>query len=357
MVLLPNQFNASRLQLAFDRVKENVQKGKLHCGVLAVANSRETVRCEAFTRADGDQVKIDSVFLLASITKPIVATAIMQLVERGLLVLGVPLAHYIPEFAQPGKLPVSAWNLLTHTSGMEQEGWFTALVEAQVPPSAHVRAACRSSLRFPPGTRYEYCTLSFYVLGELITRLSGMPYPEYLHKRIFEALGMKDTSFDPGPTRQDRAAPVHGDIHGGESLGYFKTTLDPGSGLWSTAADLIAFGQTYLNRGIRGDHRLLSPLTIGWMTRNHVSGLTQLIEGRPQPAYYGLGWGKTTLYNMLPGSPRVYDHGGATGTLLWIDPDYDLIYVFLTNEWGMDWNTNPIQHSALQAVYGALESS
>jgi CubicO group peptidase (beta-lactamase class C family) len=165
---------------------------------------------------------------------------------------------------------------------------------------------------------------------------------------------MQDTSFDPGPSKQDRAVPVHGDIHTGESLDYFKTTLNPGGGLWSTAADLIAFGQMYLNRGVRGDFRLLSPVTIDWMTRNHVPGLTQLIEGRPQPAYYGLGWGKTTLFNMMPGSAHVHEHGGATGTLLWIDPDYDLIHVFLTNHWAMEWH---IQQAALQAVYAALERS
>jgi CubicO group peptidase (beta-lactamase class C family) len=203
-------------------------------------------------------------------------------------------------------------------------------------------------LRFPPGTRYEYCTLSFYILGELITRLSGMPYPDYLRAHVFEPLGMKDTSFDPGPSTKDRAAPVHGDIE----PDYFKTTLNPGGGLWSTAADLIAFGQAYLNREVRGTFRLLSPVTIDWMTRDQIPGLTQLIEGRPQPAHYGLGWGKTSLYNTAPGSTRVHEHGGATGTLLWIDPDYDLIYVFLTNRWGMEWH---IQHAALQAVYSALE--
>src|SRR4030067_607214 len=74
---------------------------------------------------------------------------------------------------------------------------------------------------FTPGTRYEYCTLSFYILGELITRLSGMPYPEYLRKHIFEPLGMQDTSFDPGVSKPDRAVPIPGDTE----TDYFKTTL------------------------------------------------------------------------------------------------------------------------------------
>jgi CubicO group peptidase (beta-lactamase class C family) len=344
------KLNAKRLQTAFDRVNESVQKGELHCGVLAVANRHETIRCEAFTRPDGDQVKQDSIFLLASISKPITATAVMQLVERGLLVLHAPLTRYLPEFAQPLKLPVTTWNLLTHTSGMEEGAWDAALNEAQAPQSAWFPAACKSGLHFVPGTRYEYCTLTFHVLGELLARLGGMPYPEYLYKNVFEPLGMTDTSFDPGPAKQDREVRVYGDI--GTSIAHFKSRQNPGGGLWSTAADLIAFGQAYLNGGKLGDFHLLSPATIEWMTHDHVAGLIKIREGQPQPAHYGLGWGKSTLDNTLPGSARVFEHGGATGTLLWIDPDYDLLYVFLTNHWGMETH---IQHAALQAVYRAFE--
>lgn len=154
--------NSQKLQVAFDRVRESVQKGEIPCAVLAVANSTETIRCEVFTRPDGDQIKQDSIFLLASITKPMVATAVMQLVEQGLLNLGTSLTRYIPEFAQPGKLPVTAWNLLTHTSGMEENAWMAALYSTQAPQSAYLMGACQSNLHFVPGTRYEYCSLSFF---------------------------------------------------------------------------------------------------------------------------------------------------------------------------------------------------
>jgi CubicO group peptidase (beta-lactamase class C family) len=353
LMSLPSQLNPARLQVALDRVGESVQKGEIPCAVFGVANSHETICCEVFTRSGGDQVSQDSIFLLASITKPMVATAVMQLVERGLLNLAAPITRYIPEFAQPGKLPVTTWNLLTHTSGMEENAWMMALHVAKAPQSAYLMAACQSNLHFVPGTRYEYCSLSFFVLAELITRLSGLPYPEYLQKHVFAPLSMVDTSFDPGSTKQDREAPVHNLMTDVET---FKKGQHPGGGLWSTWADVVAFGQAYLKAGKPNSKpdtfRVLSPATIELMTRDHISGLSQMIEGRPQPAHYGLGWGKYSVSNMIPGSVRAFEHGGATGTMLWVDPDYDLVYLLLTNHWAVEWH---IQHTALQAVYAAYE--
>ena len=97
-----------------------MQAAEVPCGVLAVANGREMVRCAAFSRPGGDQVTTDHIFLLAWITKPMVATAIMQLVEDGLLFLNDPVTHYIPEFERPGKAPVSVWHLLTIRRGWKR---------------------------------------------------------------------------------------------------------------------------------------------------------------------------------------------------------------------------------------------
>lgn len=191
------------------------------------------------------------------------------------------------------------------------------------------------------------------MLAELITRLSGVSYPEYLQMCVFGPLGMTDTAFDPGPSKQGREAPVHNLFVNVET---FKKGLHPGGGLWSTCADVVAFGQAYLNQGKlsqTGSTRILSPVTIELMTRDHVNGLVQINEGRPTPAHYGLGWGKAVLGNTLMGSARSFEHGGATGTLLWVDPDYDLVYVLLTNHWGIEGH---IQHTALQAVYAAFEA-
>lgn len=348
------RFHEGRLQVAFDRVSQAVERGEVPAAVLAVATGRSVVRCQAFSRPGGDQVRVDTIFALASISKPITATAVMQLVEDGLLVLSDPLTRYIPEFAQAGKPTVTAWHLLTHSSGMEEVGWWEALGMARAPAQAYLQAACRSVLHFVPGTRYEYNTLSFFLLAELVTRLSGVPFPEYLARRVLHPLGMVDTSFDPGPDNP-RAAPVRSldpdPHHAEQAIRTFFLLGAPGGGLWSTAADLVAFGQAYLNGGRRGDFQLLAPATIELMTREHTMGLFELVEGQLRPAHYGLGWGKGSLSGHLPGSPRVFEHSGATGTLLWIDPDWDLVCVFLTNLFGCP---DHVRKSALQAVYSAL---
>lgn len=348
------KMDARRLQVACDVVREHVEKKEIPAGVLAVANRHETLRCEAFSRSEGDQVCPDSLFMIASITKPIVATAVMRLVEAGRLVLSEPVSRYIPEFAQPDKAPVTAWNLLTHTSDMEETAWRDALTVSRSPASFYLQAMYRSTLHSEPGTRFRYNSLAFYVLAEMISRLSGVAYPEYLRKHIFEPLGMIDTAFDPGPERKERAAPVHGMDE--DFVRYFQTLCMPGGGLWSSAADLIRFGQAYLNGGLHGDYHLLAPATIELMTHDHTGryGFMEVVEGRSLPVHRGLGWDKSSASGYQPGSVHGFGHNGATGGRLWVDPEYDLVFVFLMNDWNSKNHMNYTAKCALQAVYGAL---
>ncbi len=349
----PPRLDPDRLGRAVAVVRESVQRGEAPAAVLAVANSRETVCCEAFTRPGGDIVAADTIFLLASISKPILATAVLQLAEEGQLVLSEPVARYIPELATPATSSVTAWHLLTHTSGIAEVTW-PETVRQRPAVAVGLDPARRMPLRFVPGARFAYSTLSFYLLAELITRLGGQPYPEYLRERIFAPLAMADTSFDPRAAGA-RVAPVHGiDPDGAlgdeEAVRYFISLAMPGAGLWSTAADLVAFGQAMLNDGQRGDGRLLSPPFMELMTRDHTGSIATTTKDEPS-THYGLGWYKRSLEGWLPGSPRVFEHGGATGCRLWIDPDWDLVYVYLTNGFNLD---SHAQVAALQAVYGAF---
>jgi CubicO group peptidase (beta-lactamase class C family) len=340
--------NSSRLQLAFDRAKISVQNKELPSALVAVANDHEIIRCEAYSRPDSDQITTDSIFLLGSISKPLLATAVMQLVEAGKLVLTEPVTRYIPEFAQPDKAPVTAWHLLTHTSGMEEKAWNDALGMARVPREYFTMAALRSNLHFTPGARYKYCTLSFVVLAELVQRLSGMPYEDYLQQHIFAPLGMNDTTFEPAASKLDRAVKVHNIKP--DDFSYVVSLHSPGGGLWSTAADLVKFGQAFLHQGLVGDYHLISPSFIRMMTQDHVLGLTETqIDGRITPAHYGLGWGKRGPEH--PASTAGFGHNGITGTTLWIDPEWNLIYVFLTNHWEAE---TYVSLCVQQAVYSAL---
>jgi CubicO group peptidase (beta-lactamase class C family) len=343
----PVCFEKDRLRSAAEIADRAVASGSHPCALIAVADSTRTVWMHV---ASGeDEARLDGIFLLASITKPIVATAIMQLVEQGRLLLDVPVAEYIPEFGAFGKGRVTTWHLLTHTSGLEEARWWEELRGR--PGAGHrecFEAACRSYLHFEPGERCEYCSLSFAVLGELITRLGGSPYPEFLRERIFTPLGMSGTAFqpiDPG-----RALPVH-DLGAQEDVDRFSALAAPGGGLWSSAADLLAFGQAYLRGSVYDGYRLLGPAALETMTRSHTAGMVEIVDGRPRPFDYGLGWGKLSPTGGVIGSARSYGHGGATGTYFWVDPVYDLVYVFLTNRWGLEHST---PRSALNAVYGAL---
>jgi CubicO group peptidase (beta-lactamase class C family) len=340
--------NQERLQQAAAVAEDVVHAGTHPSAVLAVANRDETVWTHVVSGQD--TVNINSIFLLASITKPVLATAIMRLVEQGRLMLHFPVAGYLPEFAAFGKERVTSWHLLTHTSGLEEARWWDDL-RTRNPrmPATLFEAACLSYLHFAPGTRCEYCSLSFDVLAALITRLTGQPYPEYLREQIFTPLGMRDTGFQPGDPA--RAVFVR-DMGGLQEQQLFSALATGGGGLWGTVADLITFGQAFLRGGRHGDYRLLGQPAIEMMTRNQTAGMIELVDGHAEPFDYGLGWRKIRAGEVL-GSDRSFGHGGATGTLLWVDPVWDLVFVFLTNRWGLETNT---PRRVLNAVYGALDA-
>lgn len=301
-------------------------------GALAVANSQETIRCEAY--GPSGEIDTNRIFLIASITKPIVATAIMQLVERGRLLIEDPVATYIPEFAVNGKVGVKVWHLLTHTSGMADDYWRERGV--QPTPQRNLEGALQTHLRFPPGSRFEYSNVSYTILGELIARLSGMSYQDYLQERVFQPAGMVDSSFCLDDENRSRLLPVldFPDYPGGPE-GFISLAL-PAGGILSTAADLVAFGQAFLNCGKGRQGRLLGPAALKVMTSLQTEGILEHKNGSTVPARWGLGWEKA-----MPGegrllSPAGFGHGGMTGGYLWIDPEFGLVVVFLTNRANLD---------------------
>ena len=248
------QVDINRLQRAAVVVDEAVRQGPYPSAVLAVASADRLLLKHSVAKPGQPPAREDAIFLLASITKPIVATAIMRLVEEGRLLLSDPVAKHIPEFASAGKQRVTVYQILTHTSGLSEEEWLREMAGPRRASVADlVRMACRAPVRFEPGCQYEYNSFSFYVLAELIARLGGMPYPEYLRRCIFRPLGMRDTSFAPEGDGRLRAMPVYnvGEPDFGPRLAYYTSVAFPGGGLWSTAADLVAFGQTFARRALR----------------------------------------------------------------------------------------------------------
>jgi CubicO group peptidase (beta-lactamase class C family) len=345
------RFDPELLDAAFATIEEGVRSGDLPSGVLAIATGDRTLRLEAF-----GPVKTDSIFLLASITKPIFATALMRLVERGRMRLNDPVAAVIPEFGANGKGDVRLWHLLTHTSGLDETPGFA--LWGQADRAGLTAAAIQAPLRFRPGSQYAYCNGSFFVMAELIRRLGGRDDVAYLRDEVLEPLGMRDTSYQPAAS--PRLAPVHGSPWANDPhFEYLRSLCWGAAGLSSTAKDLIRFGQAFLAGGVLDGKRVLAPATVRAMTSLQTDGLLETRAAGDGPPYYGLGFGKAGPDNATGPStelrtPAGFGHGGATGTLLWVEPELDLVFAFLTNKWGLD---APYAGRALNAAVAAASTA
>ena len=350
-------FSADALERAFALVRQGVAHGTFPSAVLAIADRQRIIHQEASGPADAAySVTPDAIYLLASITKPIVATAVMRLVERGRITLHEPIAGLWPEFGVNHKETVTLWHLLTHTSGLD-ESYLARLAESRPPHqpvtpaqlhTADLAGALGSFLNAPPGARFSYCNASFRIMAGLIERLTGQSYVEYLRTEVLAPLGMGDTTFTPTPAQAPRVVPVF-DFPRPDHYPQFLASASPAGGLFSTAADLIAFGRAFLNGGQLNGYRLLSPATVAAMTRLQFEGTTEWQPGRSEPVRWGLGWSLNKGLELAP--PSAYGHGGATGTYLLVDPVHDLVVVFLTNRWGQD--TRP-RDRIFNAIYGAI---
>ena len=357
----PLALDPAALDAAFALARRQVEEGDAPFTILAVATSAGLVRAEATPGPRAPRVDVDAVCLLASITKPIVALAVMQLVAEGRLGLLDGIERHIPEFARPGKPAVTAWHLLSHTSGLPDYD-LVEIATGRLDHAALVRRACDAELTFAPGSRYAYCSISFDLLAELITRITGEPYPVILRRRILEPLAMASTTFNPFDGLAERMAPVvmsgvpgalQREVPPEQALGELRHLASmalPGAGLWSSAGDLVRLGRALLRGGELDGARILPPAYVDLMTREQTVGGLGVAADPIQGSHYALGWGKPDP-RTEPGSPASFGHGGATGTRLWIDPKHDLVVVYLTGAW--DFPSGRIDR-ILHAVYAAL---
>ena len=317
----------------------------------------------------------DAIFLVASITKPVVATALMMLVERGLLTLGDRVVDLIPEFGREGKYGVEVRHLLTHTSGLpDMLPDNRELRQSHASLERFVERVCQEPLAFPPGRGVQYQSMGYAILGEMIARLTGKTCAEFLQQELFQPLGMSDTSLGApdtwfqGPAPQvDRIPPaiVPADHASGTDWNwnsrYWRQLGAPWGGMLTSAADLAKFAQFLLrggttSAGVSADpsttiadaahfrafsnpkagavNRLLATATIAASTRNQLTCLRDVPEDDRRCRPWGLGWrlnwpAHSANFGDLLG-PNTYGHWGATGTVLWIDPDRGHFALILT---------------------------
>lgn len=350
-------FSAERLGLASGLLARWAASGEVPAAALCVGGRGAVVE----PRPSGI-ASADSLFLVASLTKPIVACAAALLVERGELVLDDPVERFLPEFTGEGRDEVRLRHLLTHTSGLpDQLPENESLRAAHQPLSAFVAGACRTPLLFRPGARVRYQSMGFALLGAIIENVAGVPLPEFLRREFFEPLGMADTALGAPADRLGRLVPSVLEPGKPEAdwdwnSAYWRGLGAPWGGLVTTPLDLARFSLAMLGDGALGRTRILSPASVRAMTTNALIGFPELPEADRRCRPWGLGWrlrwpGRSENFGDLLG-PNAYGHWGATGTVWWIDPDADAFAVILTNAPGGDDGRHLARASA--AVAAAL---
>ncbi|MDN5688631.1 MAG: serine hydrolase [Brachybacterium sp.] len=276
--------------------------------------------------------RTDTIYDLASISKIFTATAVLQLVEQGVLALDDTVASHLPTFATGGKEQVTVQHLITHTGGLPA---FIDLYSAHPDVPSRIEAALTVPPDAPPGTAYVYSDLGLIALGLVVEKLSGQGLDEYVHEHITAPLGMADTMYNPPAPLRGRIAAteyeayyeelVHGRVH--DENAYSLGGVAGHAGVFSTARDLAVFGQMFLGGGRYGNARILQRQTVQEMYTDRIAEIT------------GVGWARRGLgpeleawfYHAGLTSPYSGTHTGFTGTSLVIDPLTDTIVIMLAN--------------------------
>jgi len=315
-------------------VEGHVARGCYPGAVLLVARNGLVAYRRAFgyrsLYPEREEMTLDTVFDMASVTKVVATTTLaLQAVEEGLVSLQDPVKTYFPAFTGGGKDGVTLWHLLTHTSGLPAHIHLYSILTDPGEAAGYIASL---PLQYEPGTRVVYSDLGMILLGKILEHVFGERLDEAARRRIFEPLGMGDTTYLPPPPLRERAAAteycplrkriLRGEVH--DENAWFLGGVSGHAGLFSTADDLAVFAEALLEGGSLGGARVLSEASVREATRLQTPGLN---ERR------GLGWAlrdrPCSCGDLL--SERAFGHTGFTGTSLWVDPSYRLIVVFLTN--------------------------
>jgi len=378
-----------------------LKPGLLHGLQLLVARDGKVVHfsSQGAARASGEPIRDDTLFRIASMTKPITSVAFMMLAEEGKVALDTPVDKVIPEWrnlgvydgggagvpfrTRPLERPMLMLDLLRHTSGLTysfqhrtnvDEAYRALKLESwhgHYDLDGFVAALAEIPLEFSPGTAWNY-SVSTDVLGLVVQRVSGRPLDAFLTERIFAPLGMTDTSFCVPADKIGRLGdawsfdPKKGaELYDkGEKSAWARAPklVTGGAGLVSTSADYHRFCSMLLNGGTLGDVRILGRKTLELMTANHLPGgadLTDLSRSLfSEASYAGQGFGLGFAVNldparaMLPGSVGEFYWGGMFSTAFSIDPAERLHWVFMTQL--MPSSTYPIRRQLKSLIYAAL---
>lgn len=354
----------TRLDRAYALVQRMLSPRPEYGAAILVGRRDRTLPPRAFGRmgaSNAPPVKTDTIFLIASCTKPIVASAACLLIERGLLELNQPLHEIIPEIAEEQNR-IRLIHLMTHTSGFGSIPRNQEFRATRQPLDRFLREMFkRRTFDFAPGTGVRYCNAGFLLLSEAISRASGMPTPDFLKKEFFRPLEMPDSFL--GRTDQDRSrisdCALPPDLAAAVSnwnTDYFHRLANPWGGLFSTVRDYARFLQMLLNGGEYRGVRIFGPATVRMMTGNQIPRLPGLNQSRRIAHATGLGWqlrdnGHFDFMGSLV-SPRAYGHYGVTGCSVWADPETGLFMTLFSNKPSSDRELGIVSNAVAASLVG-----
>ncbi len=304
-----------RIEAAAAQLEQATRDGRVSAAVLHIERGSDQVS-RAFGRAPSPATP----FLLASITKPMTATAVMILSDRNLLAISDPVRKFIPEFSGAGREAITIKHLLTHTSGLpDMLPENDALRAHHAPLKEWVAATCKTPLLYKPGTDVRYQSMGLLLAGEIVERVSKTPLRDFLRTEIYQPLGMTQTSLGLGGRKISDTAlcQVSGNDDWNWNSPYWRNLGAPWGGAHASAADVARLARAFLSPPAS----ILKPQTAAAMITNQNVGLK---------LPWGLGW------QLNPGkfgkgcSPKTFGHGGSTGTLVWADPEKNVSFVLLT---------------------------
>ena len=324
--------DADKLKQIDDVVGDGIAQQKMPGCVVCFGRRGQIAWLKAYgnKQVEPDVVAMttETVFDLASLTKPVAtATRVMLLVERQQLKLTDTVSSLIPEFEVNEKQAITIRDLLIHQSGLIADN---PISDYEQGPELAMQKIYSLKLQNPVGAKFVYSDVNFILLGELVKRISGQTLHEFSSREIFAPLGMRETGFLPREELKVRAAPterrdgrwMQGEVH--DPRAWKLEGVAGHAGLFSTADDLAVYAAMMLGGGRLGETHILMPETVSLMTEG-----VQVSSGTR-----GLGWDKQTGFSTNKGealTAAALGHGGFTGTVLWIDPELDLFFIFLSN--------------------------
>ncbi|MDE0435860.1 MAG: serine hydrolase [Bryobacterales bacterium] len=328
-----------QLDAAASILAEQLDSGPVTAASIVVARRNRIVLARGFGKlshdAEAPRVRPDSIFLLASITKPVTGCALMILVDRGLVSLDDPVSHYLPEFQGGERARVTVRNLLSHISGLpDMLPRNRELRRAHSPLSGFVQGAAKTPLLYSPGSSFRYQSKGILLAAEIVERVSGQRLRDFEKEEMFEPLGMRHSALGMRDWKLEETVWVETSPNSnqadlerfGPNSPYWRDMGHPWGGMHSSALDLAILLQTMLNGGEYGGKRIFSRAAVDAMTSDQNGSLE---------APWGLGWAlrDSPVWNFFGElvSAKTFGHTGATGTVAWADPERDLLCVILTN--------------------------